>query len=314
MTADILADMDFLRRFEAGLNPLHPERSAIPARILGYGEISAVIACDGGNPGLAYKRMPLFESRAEAEEYVALYEDYTAVLAQAGLSPIPGKMVWLPKAAGRGAVIYLLQPKLSAEAIAPAALQRLAPTEVPALFAAVLDEFAKVFTFNEQNRAELEIGFDGQLSNWAVAGLDPIRLVYFDTGTPLMRRNGREQINAEIFLRSAPTFLAWLLKRLFLADVVGRYYDGRKVCIDLLANLIKEQQPALIPEVAAQCNERWAGRQTGFPPISSTEVQAYYREDAFIWRFYLGARRLDRSLHRLAGKPYPQLLPGAIKR
>jgi hypothetical protein len=314
MTAEIIADLDFLRRFEAGLNPLHPERSAIPARILGYGEISAVIACDAGNPALAYKRMPLFDSEAEAEEYVALYEDYTAVLAQAGLSPIPGKMVWLPKVAGRGTVIYLLQPKLAAEAIAPAALQRLAPAEVRALFTAVLDEFAKVFTFNEQNRAELEIGFDGQLSNWAVAGIDPMRLVYFDTGTPLLRRNGREQINAEIFLRSAPSFLAWLLKRLFLADVVGRYYDGRKVCIDLLANLIKEQRSDLIPEVAALCNERWAGEQAGFPPISSAEVQAYYREDAFIWRLYLGARRLDRSLHRLAGKGYPHLLPGAIKR
>lgn len=314
MTADITVDLDFLRRFEAGLDPTRPERSAIPAQVLGYGEISAVIACDAGNPGLAYKRMPLFESEAEAEDYVALYEEYTAVLAQAGLSPIPGKMVWLPKAKGRGAVIYLVQPKLSADSIAPTALQQLDLAGARALFAAVLDEFAKVFAFNGQNRETLEIGFDGQLSNWAVAGIDPIRLIYFDTGTPLLRRNGREQINAEIFLRSAPSFLAGLLKRLFLADVVGRYYDGRKVCIDLLANLTKEQRPDLIPEVAAMCNERWAGESDSFPPISSAEVQAYYREDAFIWRLYLGARRLDRWLHRLLRKPYPHILPGNIKR
>jgi hypothetical protein len=314
MTADIAVDLDFLRRFEAGLDPARPERSAIPAQVLGYGEISAVIACDAGNPALAYKRMPLFENEAEAEEYVALYEEYTAVLAQAGLSPIPGKMVWLPKAKGRGAVIYLLQPKLAAAAIAPAALQSLDPAGARALFAAVLDEFAKVFAFNAANRAELEIGFDGQLSNWAVAGFDPIRLVYFDTGTPLLRRNGREQINAEIFLRSAPSFLAWLLKRLFLADVVGRYYDGRKVCIDLLANLYKEQRPDLIPEVAALCNERWAGEIGTFPAITPAEVRDYYREDAFIWRFYLGARRSDRALHHLLRKPYPHILPGNIKR
>lgn len=314
MTAEIAVDLDFLRRFEAGLDPARPERSAIPARILGYGEISAVIACDAGNPALAYKRMPLFESGAEAVEYVGLYEAYTAVLAQAGLSPIPGKMVWLPKAKGRGAVIYLVQPKLAAESIAPAALQQLDPAGARALFAAVLDEFAKVFACNAANRAELEIGFDGQLSNWAVAGFDPTRLIYFDTGTPLLRRNGREQINAEIFLRSAPSFLAWLLKRLFLADVVGRYYDRRKVCIDLLANLYKEQRPDLIPEVAALCNERWAEGNGAFPPITPAEVQAYYREDATIWRLYLGARRLDRRLHELLGKPYPHILPGNIKR
>jgi hypothetical protein len=314
MTADIAVDLDFLRRFETGLDPVRPERSAIPAQVLGYGEISAVLACQAGDAALAYKRMPLFESEAEAEAYVALYEATTAVLTQAGLSPIPGRMVWLPKGSGRGAVIYLVQPKLPADSIAPKALQNLEPEGARALFTAVLDEFAKVFAFNTENRGELEIGFDGQLSNWAVASYDPIRLIYFDTGTPLLRRKGQEQINAEIFLRSAPSFLAWLLKRLFLADVVGRYYDRRKVCIDLLANLYKEQRPDLIPEVAAMCNERWAGENGNFPPISPAEVRAYYREDAFIWRLYLGARRLDRMLHRLTGRSYPHILPGAIKR
>jgi len=319
--------MEFLRRFEAGLDPLHPERSAIPAQVLGYGEISTAIACAEGNPALAYKRMPLFRNEAEAEAYAQLYEAYTAVLAEAGIQVAPGQIVWLPQANGRGVVVYLAQQKLPAQTIAPAVLAHLEPAAALDLFAAILDQFDKVFQFNAAHRGALEIGFDGQLSNWAVEGFDPVegdlpdplRLIYFDTSSPLLRRNGQEQLNAEIFLRSAPFFLVWLLKRLYMEDVVTRYYNLREVAIDLLANLYKEQRPELIPDLAAMCNERWAdvggeGGNGRFPPITLAEVQAYYREDATIWRLYLGARRLDRALHRLSRQPYPHILPGKIKR
>jgi hypothetical protein len=44
------------------------------------------------------------------------------------------------------------------------------------------------------------------------------------------------------------------------------------------------------------------------------EIDAYYREDALIWRFYLAARRIDRRLHRWTGRTYPYVLPGRIRR
>ncbi|MCA9875605.1 MAG: hypothetical protein KC441_18165 [Anaerolineales bacterium] len=325
MTREIAVDLDFLRRFEAGLDPLHPERSAIPAHILGYGEISTVLACEAGDPSLAYKRMPLFNSAAEAAAYVDLYADYTAVLADAGIDVAPGQMVWIPAANGRGAVIYLAQEKLPAQSIAHKALPYLKPPQALDLLTAVFDELDKVFRFNAAHRGEVEVGFDGQLSNWAIAGFEaqdgrlpqPLRLTYFDTSSPLLRRQGVEQLNAEIFLRSAPFFLIWLLKRLYLEEVVTRYYDLRQVVIDLLANLYKEQRPELIPDLVAMCNERWAdgGQGNGrFPTITPSEVAAYYRQDAFIWRLYLGARRLDRTLHRLLRRPYPHILPGKIRR
>jgi len=31
----------------------------------------------------------------------------------------------------------------------------------------------------------------------------------------------------------------------------------------------------------------------GVKPVEEKEVESYYREDAFIWSFYLSARRLD---------------------
>ena len=60
----------------------------------------------------------------------------------------------------------------------------------------------------------------------------------------------------------------------------------------------------------------------GWEPMAETrlilellkEIQAYYRQDAWIWRFYLAFRRIDRYLHRLLGKDYPYVLPGKTKR
>jgi hypothetical protein len=50
-------------------------------------------------------------------------------------------------------------------------------------------------------------------------------------------------------------------------------------------------------------------------PITEQEVRSYYREDAFIWRFYLSSRKVDRFLRtRLLGREYPYILPGQIQR
>ncbi len=35
-------DVELLKEFERGLDPAHPEQSKIPARVLGYGEISTI--------------------------------------------------------------------------------------------------------------------------------------------------------------------------------------------------------------------------------------------------------------------------------
>jgi hypothetical protein len=126
-----------------------------------------------------------------------------------------------------------------------------------------------------------------------------------------------EQLNPELFLRSAPSFLAWLLRALFLSDVVNRYYDFRRVVIDLVANFHKEQRPDLVPDVIAAVNGFFAQETSDWSvqPITEQEVRSYYREDAFIWRFYLAARKVDRFLRtRLLGREYPYILPGKIQR
>ncbi len=62
-------DLDLLREFEQGLDPRYPERSKVPARVLGYGEISTVFAIEvDGVRDLAFKRLPIFHTTGEMEQ------------------------------------------------------------------------------------------------------------------------------------------------------------------------------------------------------------------------------------------------------
>jgi hypothetical protein len=132
-----------------------------------------------------------------------------------------------------------------------------------------------------------------------------------------MRIHGIEQIEADLFLRSAPSFLIWLIKAFFLQGVLDRYYNFHLVVVDLIANLYKEQRPDLIPSFINAANAFFEhdSAHLGPKPITSQEVKSYYREDAFIFGLFLALRKLDRLITtRILRKPYPYILPGKITR
>ena len=319
-------NIELLRQFEKKLDPRFPERSEIPARVLGYGEISTVLEIGTGSErNLAYKRLPMFRTEQEAESYEALYQEYVQVLQErVGLQVAPSDVVRLVDEQKGRIVVYIVQEKLPFEAIGHRAIHRLLPGDVKKLVLAVLRETAKVFDFNRQHRDKLKVGFDGQISNWAIVNFDPeapglddeIELMYFDTSAPFVCKDGKEQLDPELFLRSAPSFLVWILRLFFLEDVMTRYYDFRQVTVDLVANFYKEQRSDLVPDLVDTINGFFSAgiRDGDFKPVTVDEIRVYYREDAWIWRLYLAFRKVDRSLHRLLGKNYVYVLPGKIKR
>lgn len=322
---NIQVSLDVLREFERGLDPQHPEHGPVPARVLGYGEISTVFALEvEGLRDLAFKRLPIFHTQEEMAAYGVAYEEYNRLLREeVGLHlPAYGQASFCTDT-GRP-VFYIIQKQLLDASIGHHAIHLLPRDGTLALVRRVLHELRKVWAFNRQQN-HLQVGLDGQISNWSVDGFDPhdphvsldAVLRYVDTSTPLFRVQGVEQLNPELFLRSAPSFLAWALRVLFLADVVNRYYDFRRVVIDLVANFHKEQRPDLVPDVIAAVNGFFAQETSDWSvqPITEQEVRSYYREDAFIWRFYLAARKVDRFLRtRLLGREYPYILPGKIQR
>lgn len=318
-------NLELLREFERRLDPRDPEKSGIRARVLGYGEISTVFEI--GNEGrrdIAYKRMPIFETEEELDRYERSFNEYCRALTDlVGIELPPYGCASLTFGDGRP-VEFLAQRKLSAESVCNNAIHLLSENDTRRLVRQVLRELKKLWDFNAL-QGELQLGIDGQISNWSIKGFDPahpelgedIELVYFDTSTPFLRINGEEQLDPELFLRSAPSFLVWLLRWLFLEDVVTRYYDFHLVAVDLIANFHKEQLPDLIPGLIRVANDFFSteAADLAIPKITEKEVISYYREDAMIWRLYLSMRKLDRFLRtRVLRRGYPYILPMRIKR
>jgi len=318
------AQIELLKRFEGGLDPRHPERSRIPARILGYGEISTVFEVEAeGLEGLAVKRLPLFRDWSEAQRYGATLDEYVRLLTEEiGLRLPRHQHACFERATG-SPVFYIIQDKVTDGWIGHRALHRLTAEGVQKLILDVLRQLRKVWDYNRR-QDQVRVAIDGQLSNWVLEGFDPdsgwldgVGLAYLDTSTPLFRVGGAEQLDPELFLRSAPSFLSWILRIFVLKDVVDRYYDFHRVAVDLVANLYKEQRPELIPGAVDVVNRFFLDEaaELGILPVTEHEVAAYYREDAMIWRVYLGMRKVDRWLRAsLLRREYPYILPGKILR
>lgn len=318
-------NVDLLKEFERGLDPSRPEESKIPAKVLGYGEISTVFEIEEeSQKNLAYKRMPIFKYQEEVDHYETIYNEYNRILNdEIGINVPPCGFASFVSEKGN-IVSFDVQEKLPSESFGNKVIHTLNGKDVTTFFITVLRQLRRVWDFNKEN-ASLEIGIDGQISNWAIRDFDPnrphidpeTRLYYVDTSTPFIRKNGQEQLDPELFLRSAPSFLRWLIRWLFLEDVMTRYYDFHLVVVDLIANLYKEQRPDLIPGLIQAANEFFAdeAKSLGIAPITPKEIRSYYREDALIWTLFLALRRLDRFIHkRILHKPYVYILPGKVKR
>ncbi|HEX9189151.1 MAG TPA: DUF6206 family protein [Vicinamibacteria bacterium] len=298
-----MIDPDLLRRFEESLEPRKLEASA---DLLGCGEISSVFAM-GSAPGVAYKRLPLFASTSQARAYAESYRRYTTLLREAGLD-LPEDDTCVLEVPGRPVVLYIAQRRLPGERFGHALIRRMDGVQSHALLDSIGERIERVWAFNERRRPEVELALDGQISNWAL--LAEGRLLFVDTSTPLFRVQGVEQLDPELFLASAPAVLRGLLRRAFLGEVMSRYYDRRRVLLDLVANLHKEGRADLVPVALESVNARLKGE----PPLRAEEVRRYYAGDRTIWTVFQALRRLDRWLKTRAGRRYEFVLPGPIRR
>jgi hypothetical protein len=266
-------------------------------RVIGYGEISCVVALDGEHGPIALKRLPPFSDRARFEAYRACFDAYLAALASHGIEPVPS--VLLGVARGGRIAAFVAQPRLEPTALVPAYLR--AGDEARAL------EVFEAIAARVTATVGPGLGLDGQLSNWVWHEGAPR---YLDVTTPLLRdASGAERLDTELFMISLPWALRPLVRRLLLGQILDKYYEPRGVLLDLLGNLLKEKLahlvPALLPRAAAHAS----------PPITDAEVRAYYAEDARMWALLQRLRRTDRAWQqRVRRRPYPFLLPARYER
>ncbi|MFX1310493.1 MAG: DUF6206 family protein [Promethearchaeota archaeon] len=317
-------DIELLKEFERTIDTINPEEGKIPIKILGYGEISLVFEIVDDPLHLAYKRIPIFDTERQVKRHIWAFNTYNKILQEdIGLNLPEQQIIWFKDEEGK-IQFYIVQEKVNPEAVGNHVIHHVSDHEVETLILLAMREMKKVWELNKKNE-NLDLGLDGQISNFVVIDYNPNnpkiddnnKLLYLDTSTPMFRKNGVEAMDAVLFLKSAPSFLRFLLKALFLQEVLDRYYDWRLVTIDLLANFFKEQKPEIIPRLIRRVNKFFSEEVTDFDidPITIDEVQKYYKSDKTIWVVFQNARRIDRYIKtKLFKKTYNFYLPGKIER
>jgi hypothetical protein len=165
------AQLSLLEEFEQGLDPRWPERSRVPARVLGYGEISTVFAIQAdGLEDLAFKRLPLFDNEDEIKAYQVAYAEYNRLLQEEiGLCLPAFGYCSLANQAGRP-IFYIVQRQLPAASIGNQAMHLLPRDRIMLLVRRILQELRLVWDFNrrqDRRPCRRQIGLDGQISNWS---------------------------------------------------------------------------------------------------------------------------------------------------
>jgi hypothetical protein len=275
------------------------ESSHAPApEVLGYGEISCVLALrfDGG--GVACKRLPPFSSDEAFGAYRSCFEAQLEAFDSHGI-PVLATELHRLDGTGGGTIAYCVQPLVDEGDLVPARLAR-EPTRRRAERVGAILDLALGYVASTR-------GLDGQLSNWAVSDGE---LVYLDVSTPLLRDDGgRERLDVDLFLASLPWALRGLVKRFMLRTILKPYYSPRGLTLDLLGNLVKEGLDELLPDLVPV-----AARRLG-EPLTVDQVRRHYAADARMWHLLQRLRRLDRAWQwHVRRRPYSILVPGPVER
>ena len=317
-------NIELLKEFEKTIDTIHPEQGKIPIKILGFGEISLVFKIHDDPLNLAYKRIPIFYNEKEVIRHIWAYDEYCRILEKEIGFILPNHgTVWF-KDDNDEIKFYCIQEIVNPEAVGNKVIHNVSDDKIETLIILVMREMKKVWDFNRNNE-NIDLGLDGQISNFVVADYDAARpninenskLLYLDTSTPLFRKQGVEAMEAELLLRSAPSFLRFILKALFVQEVLDRYYDWKLVTIDLIANFFKEQKLEIIPRIIKRVNRFFneEAKEFEIEPITLEEVEKYYKNDKMIWSIFQNARRFDRFIKtKLFRKKYDFYLPEKIKR
>lgn len=281
--------------------------------ILGFGEISTVVEVKSKNisANFVYKKLPPFENLQSVKKYEKVFYKYCALLKFAGINLPLAKLLIFKKSSAKYS-IYVKQKKLNPETIGNNLIHNLSPEKCLDFLQNIFLNLLKIYKYN-LSQDKIKIGLDGQISNWAYY---KNKIYYIDITSPLFRINNKEQLDIEIFLKTTPFFLRPVIKKFFLKQVLDRYYDLRLVCVDLIANFFKEQKKEIVTDTIKLANNFLTKNiNEKFTKITFTEVKKYYDEDAFIWKFYQFARKVDKQITtKILRKNYEIILPEKIKR
>ena len=115
-----------LRALDAAVDAALESGDEAGLPVLGYGEISLVLAWPADAPRFACKRLPVFADRGRFDRYRRTLVDYLDAISAAGVRPVPTDL--RPVERGDGTVAgFAVQPIVPAQTLATAVLAGVAP-------------------------------------------------------------------------------------------------------------------------------------------------------------------------------------------
>ncbi|WP_058042576.1 DUF6206 family protein [Streptomyces roseifaciens] len=266
--------------------------------VLGYGEVTLVLALETARGAFACKRLPVFDGRKRFEAYGRTLDRYIERLRAAGIH-VAETRLWHTELPSGRIVGYCVQRTLPVKRLVPHLLHSEGDAWAGDFFTRFLDRV--------HGCVSPILGLDAQASNWI--DLDG-ELVYLDVTSPLMRdARGRERLDVRLFFTSLPWLLRDPVRIAMSKSIFDKFYTPRGVVLDFLGNLHKEKLAGLIPGFLEQANARIT------PALTAEEVAKYYKGDASMWELIQRLRKADRAWHlKVRHRPYPFLLPPDVDR
>lgn len=267
--------------------------------VLGYGEITTVVAWPDADGPFACKRLPLFTEERFAV-YRPAFDDYLVALAERGIDVLPTELVHQTRPDGR-IVAYCVQPALPRASLLPQVLRDTSAADdaeprTRALLTALVEHLAQV--------VDERVGIDAQVSNWAVRDAG---LVYLDVSTPFLRdAAGHDRFDCDTYLESIPAIFRGFARRFVIPGVVQTYHSMHSIVLNLAGHLTKEGLDEWIPLTLDLARERLG------VDLTPRAARRHYRNDVRLWGLIQRVRRVDRVWQRrVRRRAYPFLLPGS---
>ena len=165
-------DVEILRNLENSIDTYNPEKGEVPIKILGYGEISLVFEIVGDPEQIAYKRIPIFDNEEQVERHIWAYNEYNRILSKdVGLNIPEYDVVWF-KDEKEKIKFYCVQKKVMSESVGNRVIHEVSEDDVYTLVLIAMREMKKVWKYSS-NHDIIDLGLDGQISNFAVIDYDP---------------------------------------------------------------------------------------------------------------------------------------------
>ena len=213
-------------------------------KVLGFGELTLVLAWPPEAPAVAVKRLPPFDDPGRLERYDRVLRAYLGALEERGVRVLPTDLRAVTATAG-AIHAYLVQPLVRRADVLSVALAHVGGDEGARLFEEVADTVCTA--------VDARGGRDAEAGNW-VRGAQGLACV--DVSTPMLRGDdGREQLDVELFLAAYPWALRPPLRRV-AGDLLAQYHDPRTVLVDVASNLVKEQLGDWVDVLLVAANRR----------------------------------------------------------